>query len=96
MGQDCPFAVTGMRSGFITAEVYHVSSCQATRYLQANTRVLCGLGVVLGIGNMIGAAGDAVRRAQRRHLGAVVVIVVVTASAAQLLGVFEWMGRLLG
>ncbi len=59
-------------------------------------RVDWGVGIVLGAGNMLGA-WLATRFAANK--GAVwvrrFVIAVILVAAAQLLGVFEWVGRLL-
>ncbi len=64
---------------------------------QANAQVLWGPGLVLGIGNMLGA-WLGTRFAVRK--GAVwvrwFVIAVVLVSTAQLLGVFDWVQRVLG
>lgn len=61
---------------------------------QANAQVLWGPGLVLGIGNMIGA-WLGTRFAVSKGVVWVrwFVIVVVVISAAQLLGIFEWVGR---
>lgn len=64
---------------------------------QANAQVLWGPGLVLGVGNMIGA-WLGTRFAVRKGTVWVrwFVIAVVLISAAQLLGVFEWVGRAMG
>ena len=64
---------------------------------QANGQVEWGPGLVLGVGNMLGAwLGTRFAVSKGAIWVRWFVIAVVTASAAQLLGVFEWMGRLLG
>ncbi len=64
---------------------------------QANAQVLWGPGLVLGIGNMIGAwLGTRFAVSKGAVWVRWFVIAVVLISAAQLLGVFEWAGRLLG
>ncbi|MDA1330086.1 MAG: sulfite exporter TauE/SafE family protein [Chloroflexi bacterium] len=61
-----------------------------------NGQVDWGMGLLLAIGNMLGA-WTAARVAVERGAAWVrkVLIVVVTLSAGYLLGVFEWLGRLL-
>jgi len=64
---------------------------------QANAQVLWGPGLVLSVGNMFGAwLGTRFAVDKGTVWVRWFVIVVVVASVAQLLGVFEWVGRLLG
>ena len=64
---------------------------------QANAADSMGAGLVLGLGNMIGAwLGTRAAACKGTVWVRWFVIVVVLVSAAQLLGVFEWAGRLLG
>jgi uncharacterized membrane protein YfcA len=64
---------------------------------QANAQILWVPGLVLGVGNMIGAwLGTHVAVRKGTVWVRWFVIVVVLASAAQLLGVFEWVGGRLG
>ena len=64
---------------------------------QANAQVHWGPGLVLGAGNMLGAwLGTRFAVGKGTAWVRWFVIVVVVVSAAYLLGVFEWMGRLLG
>ncbi|HUM69788.1 MAG TPA: TSUP family transporter, partial [Chloroflexota bacterium] len=61
----------------------------------ANDQVAWGIGLILAIGNSLGA-WLAARMAVKRGAQFVrwVVIIVVAVSAAQLLGVFEWVSQL--
>jgi uncharacterized membrane protein YfcA len=60
-----------------------------------NGQVVWGLGLIMGIGNMLGA-WIAARMAVERGAAFVrwVLIAVVAVSGAELLGVFDWVGRL--
>jgi uncharacterized protein len=63
---------------------------------QANAQIEWGIGLVLGIGNMIGAwLGTKVGVSKGAGWVRWFVIVVVLVSAAELLGVFEWAGKVL-
>ncbi len=62
---------------------------------QANAQILWGPGLVLGVGNMLGAwLGTRFAVSKGAAWVRWFVIVVVVVSAAQLLGIFEWVGRL--
>ena len=64
---------------------------------QANAQIEWVPGLVLGVGNMIGAwLGTHVAVSKGTDWVRWFVIVVVLVSAAQLLGVFEWLGSVLG
>jgi uncharacterized protein len=64
---------------------------------QANTQVLWGLELVLGVGNMIGARlGTHVAVRKGTVWARWFVIAVVLVLVVQLLGVFEWVRSLLG
>jgi uncharacterized membrane protein YfcA len=64
---------------------------------QASSLIMWVPGLVLGIGNMIGAwLGTHVAVRKGTVWVRWFVIAVVLLSAAELLGVFEWVGRILG
>jgi len=85
-----------VRANAVKVVVTLASAVVSLAIFSANLKVNWTVGLVLACGSMIGA-WLATRFASRR--GAVwvrwFVILIVTLSAARLLGVFEWLGRLL-
>jgi hypothetical protein len=80
-----------VRANAVKVAMVLVSALVSLVVFQANSQIDWSIGIVLGVGNMIGA-WLATRFAIDK--GAVwvrrFVIVVIIVSAAQLLGVFEW------
>jgi uncharacterized membrane protein YfcA len=86
-----------VRANAVKVAIVLALTLAALIVFQANAQVLWGPGLVLGIGNMIGAwLGTHVAVRKGTVWVRWFVIVVVLVSAAQLLGVFEWAGRWLG
>ncbi len=86
-----------VRANAVKVAIVLALTFAALLVFQANAQIEWGIGLVLGIGNMLGAwLGTKV--GVRKGAGWVrwFVIVVVLVSAAELLGVFEWVGRMLG
>ena len=84
-----------VRANAVKVAMVLVSALVSLVVFQLNSQVDWSIGVVLGVGNMIGAwlatrfAIDKGAIWVRRF-----VIVVIVVSAAQLLGVFEWVRTL--
>jgi len=86
-----------VRGNAVKVAIVLTLTLAALLVFQASGQVAWGVGLVLGLGNMLGA-WLATRFAVNKGAAWVrwFVIAVVLVSAAQLLGLFEWVGRLLG
>ena len=86
-----------MRANAVKAATEQPLTFAALIVFQASSLIEWIPGLVLGIGNMIGAwLGTHVAVNKGTNWVRWFVIVVVLVSAAQLLGVFQWVGSLLG
>jgi uncharacterized membrane protein YfcA len=86
-----------MRANAVKAAIVQPLTFAALIVFQASSLIEWIPGLVLGVGNMIGAwLGTHFAVHERAVRVRWLVIAVVLVSAAQLLGVFKWVGNLLG